>query len=129
MFRSNSVDLTVREEDREWFIEQFAKRIETPEERELFGTVVEGMEFPETRAAYGGMLLDPVGNVWLRTGRHLLYYAPSREWTVLSNDGYWLGTLTLPENFDLHEVGSDYLLGTDRDELGRTGIRMLELQR
>jgi len=127
VFRSTSVDLTVGEEDREWFIEQFSKRIETPEEREMFGTVVEGMEFPETKAAYGGMLVDPVGNVWLRTGRHFAPEAPSREWTIFSFQGMLLGTVQMPESFEAYEIGSDYVLGVWEDEMDVEFVRLYEL--
>ena len=42
----------------------------------------------------------------------------SDDWTVFDSDGRWLGTLAVPREFVLHEVGSDWILGTRTDDLG-----------
>ncbi len=116
-------------EDRQWFVEQLSKRITTPEEREMFGALIEGMVFPEKKAAYNGMLVDPDKNVWLRTGRHFPPEAPSRDWTVFSPDGVLLGSLQMPERFEVFEVGSDYVLGVWKDEMEVEFIHLYHLQK
>jgi hypothetical protein len=76
------------------------------------------------------LIVDVDGSVWVAQ------YVPSaaisstpREWFVFDSAGEWLGTIPLPPNFDLYEVGSDYLLGRSRDEAGVETIQVLDLVR
>jgi sugar lactone lactonase YvrE len=58
---------------------------------------------------------DAEGNLWvadyLRPGEE------QRHWTVFDPEGRIAGTLIAPPRLKLLEIGSDYILGSARDEL------------
>jgi hypothetical protein len=71
---------------------------------------------PQDRPAFEALLADRQGGAWLAatTGRSN-YYGPTR-WEVFAATGEWLGSLTTPPRFLVHEVGPDYVLGVRLDE-------------
>jgi hypothetical protein len=62
-------------------------------------------------------MLDSEGNLWVQ-----LYPLPTssqrNEWSVFDPSGAWLGDVTVPSDLTMFEIGSDYILGIRRDELG-----------
>lgn len=71
--------------------------------------------------------VDASGNVWVRE-----YEPPwvvNSSYGVFAADGPWLGTITLPSNFRPLEIGSDYLLGVQTDELDVQHLVLYGLER
>lgn len=68
---------------------------------------------------------DRGNNLWV-----LEYQLPNQTpltWTIFAPDGILLGTLKLPHNFEVFELGIDYVLGVTRDELGVETVRVYSL--
>ena len=82
-----------------------------------FVEAVEGMPSPETRPAYADMLVDPTGAVWLRPFRGSSEQGGPEHWLVLGPDGTWLGSVEIPEDFLVREIGLDEILGVWTSEL------------
>ncbi|MYE16899.1 MAG: hypothetical protein F4Y07_10515 [Gemmatimonadetes bacterium] len=78
---------------------------------------VEGMPSPETRPAYADLLVDPTGAVWLRPFRGSSEQGGPEHWLVLGADGSWLGSVEMPENLLVREIGVDEILGVWTSEL------------
>ena len=57
--------------------------------------------------------------VWLPSGLH----------DVFGPDGVYLGTVKLPHDIDVMEIGADYVLGVARDELGVEYVQVYGLER
>ena len=57
--------------------------------------------------------------VWLPSGLH----------DVFRPDGVYLGTVKLPHDLDVMEIGTDYVLGVARDELGVEYVHLHGLER
>ena len=57
--------------------------------------------------------------VWLPSGLH----------DVFRPDGVYLGTVKLPQDLDVMEIGMDYVLGVARDELGAEYVQGYGLDR
>lgn len=127
VFRVPNVDLTVREEDREWYRARMREMASTPEEEQMLGVLLPRLIFPETRAAYSDLAVDPAGATWLRTGRHFPPFAPSGEWTVLADGGFLLGRVQFPERFEPMDIGVDYVLGVWKDEMEVEFVRIYEI--
>ncbi|MFQ5549740.1 MAG: 6-bladed beta-propeller [Gemmatimonadales bacterium] len=73
------------------------------------------LPFPDTYPAYAGMLIDRDGYVWLEQ-----YRAPAEtnnSHLVISSDGRLVGSLQLPAHFRPFDIGADYLLGKQTDEM------------
>jgi hypothetical protein len=74
-----------------------------------FRKAVAEVEFPETMPAYGRLMVDAEGNLWVADER-------SAVWSVFDPAGRLLGSLTLPDRFQVRDIGSDYVLGEMTDE-------------
>jgi hypothetical protein len=80
------------------------------------------MQFSPTLPAYSAMVVDTDDNVWVKI-------FPSANdsratWLGFSPSRARIGQLTLPINLDVHEIGRDYVLGTETET--RTGIKRVK---
>jgi hypothetical protein len=128
LFRYPGVDLALDEGDREWFGNRVRENA-PPARRDRVGEVLAGVIFPETRAAYSDLKVDPTGAVWLRTGRFHPVGAPPTRWSVFSSEGVFLGDVTLPEGFRPFEFGVDHVLGVWKDEMGVEFVRIYGIEK
>ena len=83
------------------------------------------MAVPDTKPAYGRLLLDPVENLW--AAEYARHPSPPAQWTVFDRGGRLLGTVTMPDRFDLRQVGRDRVLGVWRDPLEVEYVRRYPL--
>lgn len=70
-------------------------------------------EFPPTVPAYTALLVDVADNLWVR-----LFSRGTSEtvrWLVFSPDGSEIGSVDLPMEMTVHEIGIDYVLGSGMD--------------
>lgn len=82
---------------------------------------------PDTRPAYGPLLLDAVGNLWV--GEHVVDLSPPRNWMVFSPEGALLGLVEVPFNFRVFEVGQTYILGASPGLPGAEIVKRLPMRR
>ncbi len=81
---------------------------------------------PPTRPAYGAVLLDRVGNLWVqRDGNRL---GASTQYIVFDPTGALLGPVTLPE-IRILEIGEDYVLGVHLDDLDVEYLHLYRLEK
>ncbi|MCY3679741.1 MAG: hypothetical protein OXH66_19425 [Gemmatimonadetes bacterium] len=78
---------------------------------------VEDLPSQETRPAYAGMLVDATGATWLQRFRGLSERDGPELWLVLGPEGDWLGSVEIPEDFWVTDIGVDEILGIWTDEL------------
>lgn len=90
---------------------------------------IEDMPLPATRPAYADMIVDPSGAVWLRPYRGLSERVGPESWLVLDSGGQWLGSVEVPGNFRIWEIGMDEVLGVWWDEMDEQHPQVLRLQR
>jgi hypothetical protein len=83
------------------------------------------MTLPETKPAYGRLLVDSEGNLWVAE------YSEGRDdegtWSVFDPEGRFLGTVETPTGGRVVQIGSDFVLGVWRDELDVEYVRLYEL--
>ena len=84
----------------------------------------DGLPIPETMPAYGNIVVDPDGFLWVEEYR-LRDEAP--EWTVFDRDNRMLGTVEVPEGLTVHQIGRDFVLGTWQDEFDVEHVRVYDL--
>ena len=83
----------------------------------------------DTRPAYDDILVDPSGAVWLELFRGASEQDQPEEWLVLDADGTWLGTVGIPDRFNVTDITMDAVLGVWRDELDIQHPQVLRLTR
>jgi len=85
------------------------------------------MPVPALRPAYGRLLTDAAGCIWVAAYAHPFQDAP--RWDVLDAAGNWLGSVALPPKFRPHQIGSDWILGVSRDALDVERLELHTLDR
>lgn len=80
------------------------------------------LPFPETLPPYERAVVDADDNLWVAD------YRPGRRdaasWKVFSPGGHFLGTVDTPAQFEVLQIGSDFVLGQWIDELDVEHIRI-----
>ncbi|MGD8495742.1 MAG: hypothetical protein PVF05_06085 [Gemmatimonadales bacterium] len=87
---------------------------------------LESLPFPESRPAYGRLLVDLAGNVWV--GEWTAEGKTERRWSVVDSRGVWLGDVVLPEGLRLLSVATDHLIGVERDELDVESVAVYAIE-
>jgi len=127
LIRVPTVDLTLTEADVEAALDRI---LEARPERYRAGVraLWESQEMPETKPAYGRLVVDAHGNLWV--GAHVIdpSYDPT-SWTVFDRDGRWLGTVEVPDRFRVHRIDGAGVLGVWRDALDVEQVRLYPLVR
>ncbi len=81
------------------------------------------------RPGYQDLVVDATGSVWLEAFRGLHEASEPANWEVFDPSGEWLGSVTLPPGFKVFRIGTDWILGKNRDELDVEHIQLLALTR
>jgi hypothetical protein len=102
------------------------KRLQTTLDSSVI-RAVEKAPFPSQKPAFGQLLVDQTGALWLSAP--LNPPASASTWTVFAPDGTWLGTVTTPEGLLVDEIGTDYVLGMYRQRHGQERVRSYPLTR
>jgi hypothetical protein len=99
--------------------------------REAIHGLFRDVPWPGIRPTFGKLVADRENRLWVADWRSS--FAPPTErprtWWVFSSTGPLLGTVSLPETFDLHDAGTDWLLGVEVDGMGvqRVAVRDLRI--
>lgn len=78
--------------------------------------------------ALSALEVDAGGSLWIRRYRRPTWEGPQPT-IVLDSDGAFVCHGAIPEGMRLFEIGDDYLLGMERDELGVEYVRMYGVTR
>ena len=94
--------------------------------RELERTLAE-MPYPDRMSALGRLHVDDGGHLWVQD------YSPwdeePTEWTIFDDEGRAVGRARLPARLTLHQIGSDFVLGTIEGDLDVEQVVVLGLAR
>ena len=118
-------DLAVTDDHVRQFHDVMFQRMDDPAQKQAAIDQLGELPLPDERAAYGELLTDARGLVWIAEG-HLPLTA-AREWRIVDLDSGDVGRVVLPPGFDLLWIGEDEVIGRTRDELGvqRVEVRAL----
>lgn len=125
--RWSGPDRTLTSEHKARFREALLERAEAPADRRVAELQLERVPFAEARAAYVLMLAARDGALWLRTQSLPGEDGPAL-WDLLSAEGRWLGQVQLPRDLQPLDIGSDWLLGLWRDDLGIERVQLYALE-
>lgn len=120
------VDLTVRPEHMDAYRAQVLATA-PPEAHPAWEREFANMPMVDALPAYSDLLIDPLDLLWVK--RFPLPGDSTFTWVILSPDAQHLGTLVMPRDHALREVGVDYVLATVKDELDVERVRLYRLQR
>lgn len=81
---------------------------------------------PDLFPAYEQIIQDRAGNLWV--AEYPVLEEPPL-WQVFTPDGHWLGSVATPPGGRISEIGSNYVLGTWKDEMDIETVRMYSLEK
>jgi hypothetical protein len=84
-----------------------------------------GLPYPESMPAHGDIVVDADGNLWVE--EYLPLGEADPKWSVFDNSHRLLGSVDLPPDFTVHQIGSDFVLGVWQDEFDVEQVRLYEL--
>lgn len=113
--RKQHENLEVTDTDIETFKEQQLSSDMPSGMRDPMAEVLDNSPIRETMPAFDSLVVDRMGNLWVEEYNRPGDTVP--RWTVFTSEGEMLGTVSLPDGFNLQDVGDDYVLGTWEDEL------------
>ena len=107
--------------------EDFQRVMEIPEsERPFLQEFFHAMTYPDSLPTYSQVRIDPDGYVW---AERFEVFELSGQWDLYSDEGEFLGIVTLPADLRVLEIGRDFVLGVREDELGVEYVQEFELVR
>jgi hypothetical protein len=92
----------------------------TPEMQRAFTTALDGLRYPATMPAFGAILAEANGTVWLRN--YSRETPPDYWWARFDSSGRLLGTLRQPVGRGVHRFVGDHVILTERDTTTETLI-------
>ena len=83
--------------------------------------VVNEYRYPTTFPTYDRLVVDELGNVWVRQ-YGWFDLGGDKTWTVFASDGQYLGELSTPSLLEIHHIGADYVLGHMAASRGKEAV-------
>lgn len=108
------------------FVDESLAEIQRENTRRRYARLyAQDLPLPDSTPALQELILDAEGHLWAE--RHRLPWITAHLWDVLDPEGRWLGAVELPAVADVFEIGRDYVLAREVDELGVERLLMLRL--
>lgn len=120
--------IAVRRSDREFAtwreatVDMYGQKLSADEARRL----VSRIPVPAVRPEYSDLVLDRLGNLWVRRGPTTDGRSEAIEYLVFDRSGALLGSLPLPP-IRILEIGMDYIIGVHEDDLGVQYVQTFEI--
>lgn len=96
------------------FIERDMARSQVPD-RAAYRKLLEGGPRPDYLPAVGAVFVDRADRIWVADADAGV--AGPRDWTIVDSEGRRVARIRLPETFRPLDAGTDWVLGSERDDL------------
>lgn len=83
--------------------------------------------FPDTLPAFETLSLQQGGRLWVKETSLGDPPSATAPWSVFDRDGRPLGAVEMPAGFEPFEIGTDYVLGLWKDDLGVEYVQLYDL--
>ncbi|HEX7242214.1 MAG TPA: hypothetical protein VF263_18150, partial [Longimicrobiaceae bacterium] len=89
--------------------------------------VLAATPFPKTKSAFADLRTGRDGAVWVR--EHPAGEDDASAWTVFAPGGELLGSVSVPRDLRITDIGADYVLGVWTDDLDVPHVRLYALEK
>jgi hypothetical protein len=125
ILRNAEASLTLADEDMDRFSSGYLSGSEDEQMRQALAIYLQNVPLPKEKAPYARVLVDADQNVWL--GPIETPTGSLGNWHVFRASGEYVGEVTVLSSLRILEVGTSYVLGRWRDELGIETVRVYGL--
>lgn len=87
---------------------------------------LEEAQYHHTLPQTSAIRVDERGNTWV--SRYAYVPTLANQWEVFDSGGVWLGSVTTPDGLEVHEIAADRIIGTYKDDLGVTHVRVHRIE-
>ena len=97
--------------------------------RELVAAVyaAKKVPYPNVGGPIDRILIDDTGHIWAED--YVLPIDTVRSWSVFRSDGRLLGTVVMPGNLEIEQIGADRVVGVTRNSAGVARVQVHPLVR
>jgi hypothetical protein len=127
IIRLDREPLPVTTADVERYIDEATADAEDENQARQTRESFEEMPLPDFMPAFADLEAAALGYLWIEEYSARADAPPA--YTILDPDGGLVGSLTLPREVTVLEIGADYLLGLYRDELEVEYVQLYRLTR
>ncbi len=110
--------------ERHWE-EERAERLKGHESSRDYSSLLDDMVLPDALPAHGSIQVDASSNLWVEEYDEAGRRGP--VWSVFDPRGVWLGSVRLPVGLEVFEIGDDYILGREVDDMEVEYVRVYQV--
>ncbi len=126
LIRRTHESLEVTPEDMELWIEERLADVDDENQKTFWERLYADMPVPQTMPAYERLIVDDEGSVWVEDYRRPGDAQP--RWTVFDSAGVMLGAVETPPEFQIFQIGADFVLGRWTDDLDVEHVQLYKLK-
>jgi len=116
---------SVTRADIEAYKEVDRRRLVDAQYRQQMERLLAEMPYPDAMPAFGALQTDAEENLWV--SEYQMPGADSARWSVYAPDGAPMATVTVPAEFQITQIGSDFVCGRWQDDVGVEHVRVYRL--
>ncbi len=121
VFRLDRPPIEVLSTDRSTYSSVVGRQMAGTGREAQMDTTLEASVFADTFPAYDRILVDDVGNVWVRDFQWF-DLGSGRQWSVFDPTGRFLGSVRTPTRLQIFQIGPDFILARMVDNRGREAV-------
>jgi hypothetical protein len=125
--RRNHAPVSVTQPDSDAYREEWITGFGDEDDHAARQRLSTQIEYPAIMPAYGRAMQDRLGNTWIEDYRTPLHELA--RWTVFNSEGRMVAHVDIPTSFTVYDIGNDYVLGVDTNQLGEESITMHALEK
>lgn len=107
--------------------ETMARAPDDPAVRRQWERSLDDVPFPAALPVYRRLRVDRTGMLWVQA--YPLPGADSVSWSIFDAEGRWISDVFLPAEWEIQDIGADYVLVLWRDEMDVEHVRRHGLRR
>ena len=117
----------VTQADRDAWMEVRREGMQDARFRQMQERLLKSATFPERKPYFRDLRLDAAGNAWVQ--RYPEARAKEAPWDVFDPEGRLLGTVTVPTDLRVTQIGTDFIVGVWTDELDVPHVRVHRIEK
>jgi hypothetical protein len=127
LVRRSATRIAVTANDRAAYSESVLAQADDAIWRARFAAVLKEMPYADSLPVFRPIRIDREGLLWVQ--QYVVDGVASAAWSVFDKGGRWVTDVDLPTAWEIQEIGRDYILVVEKNQLDVEWVRLYELRR